>query len=323
MMNEIINCLLQSEPWIEYCTRLDLLNQSKYDKEVIHANDKMISHPQIRLLLSELTQWSEEVVTNHKNAGLLLHKLAFIAEVGLTIEKPEIREIVDKIMKHKTREGVVQVQLNIPEHFGGTGQNSWAWSLCDAPLVLYSLIRLGLGGDSTVNQGLNFLRDLIRENGWPCSVSPELGKFRGPGRKDDPCPYATLLMLKVLSQINDFKESHEAHIGAECLLNLWARSKETHPYMFYMGTDFRKLKAPLIWYDIVHVADTLTQFEWLKNDTRLKELIDIIKSKANEDGSFTPESEWKAWKGWDFGQKKKPSQWLTFLILRIIKRFEA
>lgn len=322
-MNEIINWLLQSEPWIEYCTRLDLLNQSKNDKEVIHANDKMISHPQIRLLLSELTQWSEEVVTNHKNAGLLLHKLAFIAEVGLTIEKPEIREIVDKIMKHKTREGVVQVQLNIPEHFGGTGQNSWAWSLCDAPLVLYSLIRLGLGGDSTVNQGLNFLRDLIRENGWPCSVSPELGKFRGPGRKDDPCPYATLLMLKVLFQINDFKESHEAHIGAECLLNLWARSKETHPYMFYMGTDFRKLKAPLIWYDIVHVADTLTQFEWLKNDTRLKEMIDIIKSKANEDDSFTPESEWKAWKGWDFGQKKKPSQWLTFLILRIIKRFEA
>jgi hypothetical protein len=130
-------------------------------------------------------------------------------------------------------------------------------------------------------------------------------------------------MLKVLFQINDFKESHEAHIGAECLLNLWARSKETHPYMFYMGTDFRKLKAPLIWYDIVHVADTLTQFEWLKNDTRLKEMIDIIKSKANEDDSFTPESEWKAWKGWDFGQKKKPSQWLTFLILRIIKRFEA
>lgn len=282
----------------------------------------MISHPQIRLLLSELTQWSEEVVTNHKNAGLLLHRLAFIAEVGLTIEKPEIREIVDNIMKHRTREGIVQVQLNIPEHFGGTGQNSWAWSLCDAPLILYSLIRLGLGGDSTVNQGLNFLRDLIRENGWPCSVSPELGKFRGPGRKDDPCPYATLLMLKVLSQINDLKESYEAHIGAECLLDLWTRSKETHPYMFYMGTDFRKLKAPLIWYDIVHVADTLTQFEWLKNDIRLKEMIDIIKSKANEEGSFTPESEWKAWKGWDFGQKKKPSQWLTFLILRIIKRFE-
>lgn len=322
MITETINWLLQSEPWIEYRTRLDLLNQSHDDKEVIQAYEKMIAHPQIKLILSELAHWTEEVVINHKNAGLLLHKLSFIAEIGLTINNPEIRKIVDKIMEHKTREGVVQVQLNIPQHFGGTGQNSWGWSLCDAPLILYSLIMLGLGGDSTVNQGLNFLKELIKKNGWPCSVSPELGKFRGPGRKDDPCPYATLLMLKALSQTNEFRDSNEVHIGAECLLDLWTRSKETHPYMFYMGTDFRKLKAPLIWYDITHVADILTQFEWLKNDIRLKDMIDIIKSKTNEDGSFKPESEWKAWKGWDFGQKKRPSQWLTFLELRILIRTE-
>lgn len=322
MMNEIINWLLRSEPWIEYRTRLDLLNQSKDDKEVILTKQKMISHPQIRLMLSELSQWSEEIVTNHKNAGLLLHKLSFIAEIGLTIEEPEIERMVNKIIEHKTSEGIFQVQLNIPQHFGGTGQNTWAWSLCDAPLIFYALIMLGLEDDPEVKEGLNFLKGLIRANGWTCTVSTDLGKFRGPGRKDDPCPYATLLMLKAMSQINDLKDSYEAHIGTECLLDLWARSIDTHPYMFYMGTDFRKLKAPLIWYDIVHVADTLTQFEWLKKDTRLKEMINIIESKAKEDGSFTPESEWKAWKGWDFGQKKKPSQWLTFLVLRMLKRMQ-
>jgi len=147
-----------------------------------------------------------------------------------------------------------------------------------------------------------------------------LGKFRGPGRKDDPCPYATLVMLKMLSQLDEWKDSKEARVGAECLLNLWKKSKELHPYMFYMGTDFRKAKAPFIWYDILHVLDVLSQFEWLRNDKRIKEMVETVKSKANSEGKYSPESEWKAWKGWDFGQKKQPSRWLTFLVLRILKR---
>jgi hypothetical protein len=59
-----------------------------------------------------------------------------------------------------------------------------------------------------------------------------------PGRKDDPCPYATLAMLKMLSQFDEWKNSKETHAGAECLLGLWKKSSELHPYMFYMGTDF-------------------------------------------------------------------------------------
>jgi len=87
-----------------------------------------------------------------------------------------------------------------------------------------------------------------------------------------------------------------------------------------MGTDFRKLKAPFVWYDILHVLDVLTQFSWLRNDSRLKEMSDIVKPKANNEGKYTPESEWKAWKEWEFGQKKQPSRWLTFLVLRILLR---
>ena len=93
--------------------------------------------------------------------------------------------------------------------------------------------------------------------------------------------------------------------------------------MFYMGTDFRKIKAPFIWYDILHVLDVLSQFNWLKNDKRIKKMSDIVTSKANNEGKFVPESIWMAWKGWDFAQKKGPSRWLTFLVLRIIKRIES
>jgi hypothetical protein len=51
-------------------------------------------------------------------------------------------------------------------------------------------------------------------------------------------------------------------------------------------------------------------------------MVKIIESKATQDDIFIPESEWKAWKEWDFGQKKIPSAWLTFLIYRIRKRID-
>ena len=127
-------------------------------------------------------------------------------------------------------------------------------------------------------------------------------------------------MLKALAQTPEWRDSPASRTGAETLLALWAQSREQHPYMFYMGSDFRKLKAPLIWYDILHVLEVLTQFPWLRDDDRLREMADVVRGKADEQGRFTPESVWKAWEEWDFGQKRTPSRWLTLLILRVLRR---
>jgi hypothetical protein len=37
----------------------------------------------------------KQVVKNHKNAGLPLHKLCFIADIGLSINDPEVKKITD------------------------------------------------------------------------------------------------------------------------------------------------------------------------------------------------------------------------------------
>lgn len=318
-MDGVIKWLLDSEPWVEYRTRLDLLGEMENDQGVINAKNRIIIHPKVKEIFNDLYNWNEQVVNSHKNAGLPLHKLSFIADIGLSINEPEIKKITDIVMEHSDDNGILQVIMNIPKHFGGTGENTWGWMLCDAPIILYSLHKLGVS-DNLLGAGIKYLASLIKDNGWACTVSQEMGKFRGPGRKDDPCPYATLVMLKLLSQFDDYRNSNECHIGAECLLGLWEKSMETHPYLFYMGDDFKKLKAPTMWYDIVSVTDVLSQFEWLRSDQRLNEMINIIKTKKCENGWFTPESEYKACKGWDFGQKKNPSQWLTLLILRIFKR---
>lgn len=320
-MDNIINWLFEGPSWVKYRTKLDLLDQSGNDSEVINTRAEVLKDKQIIDLISELKNWPGYELKNHNDAAHPIHKFLFLADIGLKYTDPGMKTIIGNIIEHRSDEGLIQTFIHVPKYFGGADEGKWTWMLCDAPAILYSLIKLGLKENKIIRNAVGYLASLVSDNGWRCIVSKD-NKFRGPGKKDDACPYATLLMLKLLSQYDEFRDSSESKIGAETLFNLWEKSKDLHPYLFYMGTDFRKLKTPLVWYNILHVVDVLTLFPSLKNDTRLKEMNDIIISKADNLGKFTPESIYIKLKDWEFSQKKEPSRWLTFLVKRIQKRFE-
>jgi hypothetical protein len=319
-LDELIKWLLAGEAFIAYNTRIALLKQAEEAPEVLSAKKHMNEDPKIIQLLKALQDWPGQVLNSHKSASQPFHRLSFIADIGLTKENPDVASIAQKVFEHQSEEGPFQLIANYPKHFGGTGTDIWAWALCDAPVTVYALAKTGYRHDPHVQKAAAYLAGLSFPNGWHCTVSKELGKFRGPGKKDEPCPYATLVTLKMLAQFPQYHDSKAAHDGAECLLNLWQNSRSLHPYIFYMGTDFRKLKAPFVWYDLLHVLDVLSQFSWLKGDPRLLDMANLLRSKADAEGKFTPESVWQPWRDWDFGQKKQPSRWLTFLALRALKR---
>jgi len=318
-----IDWLLEGDPWVAYRTRLDLLEQPETAVEVRAARAAMLDHPLLRGLIDELAGWPGNVIASHKSAGQPFHKLAFLADLGLRAGDRGIDRIIARIGQRQSGEGPHQVPTNVPVHFGGTGTDTWAWALCDAPLVAYALVRFGLKDDPAVRRAVAHLAGLSRHNGWPCAVSRELGRFRGPGRKDDPCPFATLIMLKLLSELDAYRDGAAARVGTESLLSLWADSRARHPYMFFMGTDFRKLKVPFIWYDLMNVLDVLSRFPWLRGDDRLRDMAAILIGKADLNGRYALESVWTAWKDWEFGQKKAPSRWLTLAAWRVLSRLEA
>ncbi|MBN2198970.1 MAG: hypothetical protein JW747_03890 [Candidatus Aminicenantes bacterium] len=321
-MNPPVPWLLEGEPWIVYRTRRDLLGESEKAPAVKSARAGMLAAPKVKALVKELSSWPGTVIASHKSAGQPFHKLTFLADLGLEAGDPGLDKVIARIFKHRSAEGPFQLPIVIPAHFGGTGKEQWAWALCDAPLTVYALAGFGLAKDRAVRAAADCLAGLVRENGWPCAVSKELGKFRGPGRKEDPCPFATLAMLKALSEIPALRESPACRQGVETLLSLWAASRTAHPYIFYMGTDFRKLKVPFVWYDLMHVLDVLTRFPHIKKNKRLLDMAGILKEKADREGRFTLESVWAAWKDWEFGQKKEPSRWLTLLAWRILMRLK-
>jgi len=302
----------------KYAAKLNVLKESKESLSDLRL--QALSDSRIKAYLNDITDYHSCLVRNHKDPDLPIHKLLFLLDIGLDTDVSEIQTAIDKIMENKDDNGVYKSLTNIPKHYGGSGDDIFAWCLCDAPLLLFALLRTGIDYEKHIKQGVDYLVGFYRDSGFPCTVSQELGKFRGPGRKNDPCPYASLIMLRLLSSIPEYRESEIAINTAKCLLSLWENSLERHPYMFYMGTDFRKLKAPAMWYDLVSVVDVLSHFEPIKTDSRFVEMAVMIKDKQDDNGLFTPEAVFQKFKGWDFGQKKKPSPYLTYLCHRILER---
>jgi len=310
--------LERSDDWLKYAIRLHLCHEPKGD--LAAARNSALGDQRIKDYLRDIASFHGHLVTNHKNPDLPIHKLLFLLDLGFDTEVPEIKAAIDEILMHRDEHGIYQSLTNVPKHYGGAGVDVFSWCLCDAPLLLLALLKAGMDYSEYIKPGVDHLTSLSRDNGFPCAVSPELGKFRGPGKKEDCCPYATLIMADLLSYIPEYRDSRTAVSSVKALLSLWENSLAQHPYMFYAGTDFRKLKAPSCWYDIVSVAGVLSKYEFVHDDPRFLEMITQIRDKQDKDGFFTPESAYQKLKSWDFGQKKVPSPYLTYLCYRIFER---
>jgi hypothetical protein len=322
-MTDLIQWLLESnEPWTRYRTLIDLLDRPEDDAEVQAARAEMVAHPQVQALIEAAAAWPSYALKRHNDAKHPIYKFSTLADFGVRADDPGMEAAIEAVLAHQSDEGPFQTPINVPKVFGGTGEDMWTWVVCDAPTLLYALLALGLRDDERVQRAVDCLIGLVDDNGWRCRAAPELGKFRGPGRKDDPCPIANVYALKVLSQVPELVDNPAAHAGAEMLLGHWERRTERKIYLFGIGTDFRKLKYPFVWYDILHVTDVLSRFLFVRADARFREMVDAITDQTDGEGRYTAASMYIAWKGWSFADKKNPSPWLTFLALRIQQRVE-
>ncbi len=281
-----------------------------------------LSDPRIGQILADLGDWPKREIKNHKDADHPLHKLSFLAELGFTVKYPQIKPIVDRVLKHQSPEGPFQLSINIPAGYGGPGKPVLSWVMSDAPVLLYALIKLHDGRITpSIGKGVDFVAGLVSDNGWHCVASGELGKFRGPGRKDDPCPYATMFSLKMLGLTGKDEHRKAKGIGMETLFRLWKERARSRPYLFGMGTDFMKLKLPFVWYDALNMLDTLSLYPEAHEEKLFKALFSAVRKKRSA-GGFVPESIYMKCGTWDFGQKKRPSELMSAVVERIEARIE-
>lgn len=292
-------------PWIKYNLNLCGI-EDVLDDEFIKG------------LILDAKQKDNILLKRHNDAKHPVHKIELLADLGLTRQLKDIGEIAEDIMGRQSDEGAFLSLQNIPANFGGPGKDNFDWVMCDFPSLLYSLIKFGYKDDARVQKAILFLKSLAQDNGFGCKSSIE--KFGGPGKRSDHCPYSNLLCLKVFSLLDEYHNEDFIKTAIDSLLNMWKTKGQRKYRMFGIGTDFKKLKFPNVWFGIVHVLSVLCKYDYAVKTDEFEQMLAIIADKQTPKGGFVPESVFMNFKQCDFGQKKVESDTLTFEIHQI---FEA
>jgi hypothetical protein len=322
-MSDVVQWLLTSEePWTRYRALVDLLDRAEDDAEVQAARQEMLTHPQVGGLIEQAATWPGFALKRHNDAKHPVYALSTLADFGLRAGDPGMPAAIEAVMAQQSDAGAFQTKLRLFKRFGGIDGERWTWMACDAPTLLYALLSFGLGGDERVQRAVRHLVGLVEDNGWRCRAAPELVAFKGPGKREDPCPIANVYALKALSLVPELIDSSATRVGSEMLLWHWGPECERRIFLFGIGSLFRRLKYPFVWYDILHVADVLSRFPFVHSDPRFQDMVNTITEQADRDGRYTAASMYRAWKGWSFADKKVPSPWLTFLVFRVQQRMQ-
>lgn len=168
-----------SEDWLKYAIRFHVDHAAR---DLPLLKEKALKETRIQEFLRDAANFHDVPLSNQKNPDLAIHKLLFLLDAGFGTEVPEVVGAIQRILEHQDAGGIYQSKICIPRQYGGTGEAVFGWSLCDAPLLLQALLKAGVDYGTHIEQGVETLITLIRENGLPCASSREFGAFRGPGR---------------------------------------------------------------------------------------------------------------------------------------------
>jgi len=231
-----------------------------------------------------------------------------LADFGFTVEDERIKKACEYVFSTQLQSG--GFGWDPPTKPGD----------CHSAIIIESLAKLGHRQDSRLQRAYEWLIKRRRlDGGFWCKDTGQIG---GPREKEPSCALATMFALGALAQNPKFRNSEIAEKGVDFLFKCWEnRGKIRYAgHDSQVGTRWEKLKYPFTDYKILKFLDALSRFEYAKKRLRESEMVNLLLSKRDERGRFTPESIHKVWSDFDFGQKEKPSKWLTLLALRVIKR---
>jgi prenyltransferase beta subunit len=313
LKQELVKWLLAGEPWVAYCTTIDLLDMDETNKRVLEAKEAVRKHPLIERIFKGLNKngyWgtSRDIHVWWPRKHTTFWLLPVLADFGFTVEDKRIAGACEYVFSTQLKSG--GFGWDPPTKPGD----------CHSAIIIESLAKMGYLPDSRLQKAYNWLIKRQRlDRGFWCKDTGQIG---GPREKEPSCAMATMFVLGALTQNPKLRDGEVARKGIDFLFTCWKNRGKTRyaGHDSQVGTDWEKLKYPFTDYKILKFLDVLSQFECAKKRLQESEMVNLLLSKQDNDGRFTPESIVKVWSDFDFGQKEKPSKWITLLALRIVKR---
>jgi hypothetical protein len=279
------------------------------------------SHPATKRLVAMLPTKADEPadVSGHNKPELVTNVLDLLAEFGLTAaSEPRISRLLDQMLSHTDDAGRFRSYA-----VQRSGSPVWGCLACDTHAIADAAGRLGLAGDPRMHRALDAAHaDLIETDlglAWGCPPDPRTG-FRGPGRRGEPCPQATLEALRAYSWLPPKQRSKRIAAVVHTVLEIWRQRGTRKPYMMGHGRQFKTVKWPPTWYGAYEIVDVLGRLPetWRDSPGDRRSLAEIaaclLAYNVAADGTVTPQSAFQGWEWLSFGQKKLPSPLATAMI---------
>jgi len=308
-----IEWLLAGEPWVVYRTLIDLLETDQKDRAVISARLAIREHPFVKRIFAGLNEngyWGKpkDIHTWWPKKDTTFWLLPVLADFGFTVQDERIARACEYVLSAQLQSG--GFGWDPPTKPGD----------CHSAIIIESLAKLGLLQDARVRRAYKWLVNRQRlDGGFWCKDTGQVG---GPREKEPSCAMAAMFVLGAIAQNPELHNSEVAKKGVDFLFECWEKRGKIRfaGHDSQIGTDWDRLKYPFTDYKILKFLDVLSQFDYAWGRLRESEMIDVLLSKQDKQGRFMPESIVKMWSDFDFGQKEQPSRWVTFLVLRILKR---
>ena len=303
MENKIVNWMLEGSEWIKYAVNTQLL-EKKADV------GKARSDPLIKNIIAELKNEKGLAAIKtgmHSYKGYIYWNLFFLADMGLTVKDIGIEKEASSVYDLQSLDGTFITMKDMKPGF-----------LCIPAIILTSFVKMNFIDKDKIDKFIDLVfRTRRLDGGWHCAKQRDVGQRY---ENTESCPMDNQNILMFLGQFEEYRNDPGLNGAIDLLLNHWERREEKwRPYGFGIGTDFKKLKYPAVTYGILRVLDTLSLFPYAIKKRNFRNMLDHVRKKSKS-GMYYAESVVNHYSGFDFGQKKEPSRWITFLIGRIEKR---
>jgi hypothetical protein len=309
----VIDWLLdRGGPWTVHRTLIDLLGCEEDSEPVVQARKALLSSPPIQSLFATQRAdggWDRNQLVKacgSPHQGNTLSVLSVLADFGLDVSDDRVARACEYVLGFQSETGGFCIS--------DTERQSYT---CYSAETARALAALGLAEDERVLRAYAHFKGTIRlDDGWIHSKSAQIGKRR---QHIPSCPHATLNVLWALSEHPGYRDDPMAHAAAEVVFDHWT-SRE-RPYGWGIGTQFMRLKYPFTWYGLLKVVAVMTRLPSLAGDPRLGQMLESVIDRGDEEGRYRAESIYRYWDAFDFAQKRKPSPWITLLVLRAQRDF--
>jgi len=303
MDKKVVSWLLEGPDWLRYAVELQLLD-SKPDAQPALL-DSSIARIVQRLKDSQVGIPALKTGrVSYKETGNAYWDLFFLADIGLTASDLELENEIEEVFSLQSPDGTFITGREVsPNYF------------CMSAILLSSIARMGYGDDPGLNKYIRvILNSQGLDGGWHCyNNGTELLDI-------DSCPMDNLNILMLLGQYEKYRNDSRFNGAIDLLLNHWERrDKKWRLYGFGIGERFMSLKYPAVKYGILRVLDVLSLFPYAVGSRGFKSMLDFVHQKSSN-GEYFAESTDGSYAEFDFGQRKEPSRWITFLVNRIEKR---